>query len=30
MQEKDVRQNENLPLKGVVGAVTKIDKKVIE
>ena len=30
MQEKDVRQNENLPLEGVVGAITKSEKKVIE
>ena len=29
MQEKDVRQNENLPLEGVVGAITKSEKKVI-
>ena len=27
MQGKDVRQNENLPLEGVVGAITKSEKK---
>ena len=29
MQEKDVRQNENLPLEGVVGVVTKTEKRKV-